>query len=191
MKKPSIEKQVDIMVKLALIFLISLLSFAVGTFVGRNVAESEYRKANIEKNSYKNLTTSSPSEENIQRLTEKFMKSEKERLMKAVPKKHQVDKKPSPKAQRDLSTVVTGTATKPLIKYTLQVAAYPTEMEAKKQIEKLRSMGHEAFSSVAQVKGRKWYRVNVGRFDDKSRATQYRTQLIKSSPIKDAIIKKI
>ncbi len=88
MANPSSGNLIDTSVKLILILLISLVSFAVGTFVGKSVSESEYRRALLEMNEYRrfqgevvdNDTFSTPeglSEEEINHLTKEFLKAEK------------------------------------------------------------------------------------------------------------------
>ena len=109
--------RMDTVVKLVLIFFISLLSFAVGTFVGKGVSDSEYREAALERGDYKNFRETASadsdshdhhgtatkkaandalSEEDIASLTEEFVNAEKKEMKKEVadnsPKKVEVTK---------------------------------------------------------------------------------------------------
>ena len=83
----------DTIVKLALIFFISLLSFSVGTFVGKQVSDSDYKRAELEED-YKSFRQASHgedqktnhdekvSEEELSSLTEEFVNKEKEAMKK-------------------------------------------------------------------------------------------------------------
>jgi cell division protein FtsN len=82
----------DTLVKLVLIFFISLLSFSVGTFVGKQFAEGQRKYSSLEAdyNSHRDTASVSPdsndvkpeealTDEDIANLTEEFVKSEKEK----------------------------------------------------------------------------------------------------------------
>lgn len=72
--------RMDAVVKLISIFFISLLSFAVGTFVGKSVSEAEFRETALEQGDYKDLHKLHSSEQSdklsdneISSLTEEFL----------------------------------------------------------------------------------------------------------------------
>ncbi|MCB0361552.1 MAG: hypothetical protein KDD35_02455 [Bdellovibrionales bacterium] len=83
----------DTIIKLVLIFFISLLSFSVGTFVGKQVSDSDYKRAALE-DDYKSFRQASQndhsqehseadiSDEELTSLTEEFVHTEKEKLAK-------------------------------------------------------------------------------------------------------------
>ncbi|MBK7844822.1 MAG: hypothetical protein IPJ71_14245 [Bdellovibrionales bacterium] len=60
----------DTVVKLVLIFFISLLSFSVGTFVGKQVSDSDYKRASLEED-YKSFRQASHGEESKEDPTKK------------------------------------------------------------------------------------------------------------------------
>ena len=82
--------KMDMLVKLVLIFFISLLSFSVGTFVGKQFSDSQHKLASLEGEMSNDRDTASISpeatqvkpeealtDEDIAHLTEEFVKSEK------------------------------------------------------------------------------------------------------------------
>ena len=71
-------------------------------------------------------------------------------------------------------------------KYTIQVAAYQKKPEAIMKMSELQSHGYDAFYTEAQVKGQKWYRVNVGRFQAHYQAWNFQ----KKNRSKDKILQK-
>lgn len=75
--------------------------------------------------------------------------------------------------------------------FTVQVASFPTEDEARKQVETLIRKGFPAFPIEATIGGKTWYRVSLGNFKTQKEAATYRIQLIKDSDIKKAIVAKV
>jgi cell division protein FtsN len=300
MAKNSRGSKLDTVIKLSLVFFISLLSFAVGTFVGKGVSDTEYKEMALESGEYKGFrgtasvdpaaTEVTPesglSEEDIESLTEEFVNAEKEGVKiaknegkhhgeghaeeshnepahhetahkeehgnkhhdsdhsqnkadshekategyekverkgastehKAEPKKeehaqktnhHQGhdkhhkssgaaerianDKAPTKdaKKKRKPTSVLPSVASTSIGKYTVQVASYPDETEAKKHASSLEGKGFSAFYIPAKVKGNTWYRVSVGLFNNQSTANSFRKDLMKQADIKSAIVTKI
>ncbi len=76
-------------------------------------------------------------------------------------------------------------------KYTVQVAAFASKSEAEGRVTGLKNQGFEAFFIPAQVKGRTWYRVNVGLFASENEAKNYRKDFLIKSKSNDAIVQKI
>lgn len=74
-------------------------------------------------------------------------------------------------------------------KYTVQVASYATEGEAKGHAGKLQDKGYDSFYLPAVVSGKTWYRVSVGRFEDQASATNQRKKILETSP--SAIVQRI
>lgn len=84
--------KVDIFVKLVLVFFISLLSFSLGIYVGKQVSDSEYQAAKYEAKDYQKFRKMASlesedeesheaqglSEEEIESLTEEFVNKEKD-----------------------------------------------------------------------------------------------------------------
>jgi cell division septation protein DedD len=61
--------------------------------------------------------------------------------------------------------------------YTIQVAASPTEREARRLVERLTAEGRRAYLSRALVKDVEVFRVRVGPFDTRSEAEDVAVQL--------------
>lgn len=76
-------------------------------------------------------------------------------------------------------------------KFTVQVAAFGSEGEAKKKAEQLKEQGYSSFYLPASVKGKTWYRVNVGLFATEKEAKDYRVEFASKSKLNDVIIQKI
>lgn len=54
--------------------------------------------------------------------------------------------------------------------WAVQVNAYPEEGRAQKLVERLKEKGYDAYVVTANIKGKDWYRVRVGRFGTRSQA---------------------
>jgi len=76
-------------------------------------------------------------------------------------------------------------------KYTVQVASFATEQEARQRANELKEKGYSAFFVPAQVKGKSWYRVSVGLFANENEAKEYKKEFMAKSKIESAIIQKI
>ena len=274
----------DTLVKVVLVFFISLLSFSVGTFVGKQVSDSDRRTAALEGEYSKGHETAAAdehgahegeekiSEKEVEALTEEFVNREKAdrqpaeaveketmevaaheaghaespategykafnrkgSVEKATAEKHAADKaheapaatqpksgetKPAPKAEkhgmkddmkaitekvaegkaptdgkaedRKPAAVLPSVAASAIGKYTVQVASYADEKEAKTHAADLKGKGYNAFYLPATVSGRTWFRVLVGLFSNQEAAKQYRAQFMKEANTKAAIVQKI
>lgn len=280
MAKKSGASKTDTVVKLALVFFISLLSFTLGTYVGKQVSDSEYQTAKYDAEDYKQFRkdaslnegehqaahNSGLSEEEINSLTEEFVNKDKgskrdvasahaiepehghdkaaqhkdgySHMSKNKPgaghhedkahgennAHHGHDKKaehPQPaahppkksaqapmskeanrvaaglsptkdaKPKRQQASAFPSVATSSIGKFTVQVASYATEQEAKDRALKLRNKGFEAFYIPANVKGRQWFRVSVGLFDSQKSANTFKSTLMKQAHLKSAFVQKI
>lgn len=264
MAKQKSGSRTDTVVKLVLTFFISLLSFSVGTFVGKQVSDSDHRKLALEED-YKPVRSIASSQEDAQALTEEdiasltaeFVQQEREEQQKkqaekqpqrktasAVPTTADTTKdgyrhisgeskqnkdtqlttqismhkdgapratqepehKPSPAVQRVIEgkaptadprptrrpdTVLPSIASSAIGKFTVQVASYPQEDEAKNHAANLKNQGWEAFYVPAEVQGRTWYRVSVGLFTSHKNANDFKDRLMKEANLSSAIVQKI
>lgn len=305
----------DTLIKLVLIFFISLLSFSVGTYVGKQVSDSDHRRAKIEGEydavaSHKDEATEGEnvdrgnqeklSEEDIANLTEEFVSPEKEAAKTeagtseeganrevasegheapagykkyspekakhgetepaaeksdahgghaeaavkpaahselgeatAKPKAHGEHAEPAakpaahdehpakpeahgehaaaeshpapaatrvaeghapsadPKEVRKPQSVLPSVASTAVGKFTVQVASFPDETEAKNRAAELKAKGWNAFYIPAAVQGKTWYRVSVGLFTTAKSATDFRTEFLKEAKVTTAIVQKI
>lgn len=259
MAKKTSGSSADTIIKLVLIFFISLLSFSVGTYVGKQVSDADYRRAAIEGdyNHFQAETEGAPSDESeslsdedIASLTEEFVNTEKRKLASAdsakeeasTDSKNNTDKtkpkgykkyskaKPSEatrakakgqnkliatkkqkptiekaaqrvaankspvtqaKSERKPTSVLPGIASSSIGKYTVQVASYADEGEAKAHSAKLKSKGWNAFYIPAEIKGRTWFRVSVGLFSTTASAEKFKKELVKEANISSAYVSKI
>jgi cell division protein FtsN len=277
----------DTLVKVVLFFFISLLSFSVGTFVGKQVSDSDHRRMALEGeyNGGRNVasaehgeaaahdTNGKITEKEVDALTEEFVNREKTREPASHEGKEHAeesahgggDHKADPKAKADVKadgykayprgkdkaeaapkaaakaekavkheTKVAATdahaaaakvtdetaktadkvaeghaptdgaaeekaapptlpsvASSAVGKYTVQVGSYLDEKEAKTRSAELKGKGWNAFYLPATVKGKTWYRVLVGLFNNQESAKQFRAQFMKEANTQAAIVQKI
>lgn len=235
----------DTIVKVVLVFFISLLSFSVGTFVGKQVSDSDHRQATLETNATEEREIASVEEnaekvtpKDVENLTEEFVAQEKSsgqhESAEEKPEEmaahseeptesHEAHAAPAAKegykayargAKKDVaaiaekvaegeapsdgkleerkpSSVLPSVASSAVGKFTVQVASYPEEKEAKVHAADLKTKGWNAFYLPAKINGREWYRVSVGLFNNDKTAQTFRAQFLKDSGAKAAIIQKI
>jgi septal ring-binding cell division protein DamX len=275
----------DTLIKVVLVFFISLLSFTVGTFVGNQLSKSEERRLALEGQDKAERSVASTgdaddekiSEKEVESLTEEFVNKEKAGAKepvddsqeevseqaehaehkaapdaegyKAVPRANvkaaaakpaaheehaeeakadahapaktpaaKAAAKPAPKAAahkadapheaaekvskdeaptdgakeaRKPTSALPAVASSAIGKYTVQVASYADENEAKNHAATLKGKGWSAFYVPATVQGRTWYRVSVGIYDSNKAATEARAQFMKDTNSKSALVQKI
>jgi cell division protein FtsN len=63
------------------------------------------------------------------------------------------------------------------LQYTVQIASLPEKERAEKLIKSLVEEGYDAYYYTAEVRGKNYYRVRVGRFDDRKSALEYSKKL--------------
>ena len=233
------------LVKLSLIFVISLLAFSVGTYVGKQFSDSQYKMASLEKE-YKERSTASDgipeyedegeeglaedndensedalTDEDIASLTEEFVETEKRQLAKTAVETNEapaqgedftrkamdsevsneairvaqekaptvdVKKVAKPRVPSSLPKMVSSTS---IGKYTIQVASYAAEPEAKQHVQKLQNLGFNSFYLEATIKGRPWYRVSIGLYGSYREAQSNRKDIMKRAGLSSALVQKI
>lgn len=275
----------DTLVKVVLVFFISLLSFSVGTFVGKQVSDSDHRRMALEGEYKAERSIASTegkdgesadkiSEKEVESLTEEFVNKEKmaasegeeeapaattghgggDKHAAAEPAgykpynrggnkeahgapaadaahgevakedAHKADahaaKADAPKAkagkaiadathgvaekvakgeapsdgmkeERQPASTLPSVAGSAVGKYTVQVASYADEKEAKNHAADLKGKGYNSFYFPAAVQGKTWYRVSVGLFNNFKSATDFRAQFMIDAKTKSAIVQKI
>lgn len=244
----------DVFVKLVLVFFISLLSFSIGTFVGKKYSDNQHKLAALEpeRASEKSREVASLVDENgnagmkdeeIAKLAEEFAdddttktvaaaapaahgeehaaeaaKDEHAEIAKTVVKKEEPKKAvsaheetPSAAAHnvaagkaptqnlakqakaetRTPSSLPKDVAQYSVGKFTVQVASFGTETEAKERAENLKKSGYSAFYVPANVKGKTWYRVSVGLFATEKEAKDYKAEFMGKAKVDNAIVQKI
>lgn len=111
----------------------------------------------------------------------------------AAAKRVSEGKSPAPeqKEERQPQSVLPSVAGTAVGKYTVQVASYPDETQAKNHAADLKGKGWNAFYIPAEVSGKMWYRVSVGLFTSAKSATNFRREFQKESQVATAIVQKI
>lgn len=247
----------EVFVKLTLVFFISLLSFAVGTFVGKKYSDNQHKLASMEPGQHgdghadrgiaseaeasghgekgeKTLT-----DDEIAKLAEEFVDDEHPTVAKAEahgePAEHTEpahgaapahgapahsepahgtkeaahdehaapapapEKKPAKVGHAEAAEKETRLPTSipkdvsqySIGKFTVQVASFAAEPEAKERAEELKSQGYSAFYIPANIKGKTWYRVSVGLFATEKEARQYKSEFAVKSKNDSAMVQKI
>ncbi len=95
------------------------------------------------------------------------------------------------KEVRKPASTLPSVASSAIGKYTIQVASYSGEEEAKKRAADLKAKGWAAFYIPATVDSHTWYRVSIGLYSTLKSANEFRTQYMKEANSKDAIVQKI
>lgn len=262
----------DAVVKLVLFFFVTLLSFSVGTYVGKQVSDAEYRKTALESEPGSNSRNPSSVEEEhheekaeakadahgehasneeksesltqkeLDQLAEEFShQSETERNVasesseeghdakvekkdahgyksfergakketapaheakapahEAAPAKKETakvepkaEKAEAPKAESRNPSSLPSVAENATGKFTLQVGSYPSEKDAQEKAKELKAKGWNAFYINADVKGQKWYRLNVGLFSSLKGAQDFKKEFSKETKNNNVLIQKI
>lgn len=236
----------DSAVKLAIVFFISLLSFSVGTFVGKKFSDNQHQLSAMEPQTEKRAvaSVSAPksaeakkdssaimTDDEIAKLAEEFVTDD----ATPIPSHHQPEvthglNEATPKgeattvraddpsaAAKNLAQTGTPAGVEPIAakpgtlndeqrlpsslpknvaaysvgKFTVQVAAYDQETEAKKMALDLKSKGYSAFYTPAPIKGKTWYRVSVGLFATQKEAQDYVGTLVDKAKVESAFVQKI
>ncbi len=280
MKIEKAKSKTDSFVKLALVFFISLLSFSIGTYVGKKYSDNQHKLAALEpskgethEGAERNVASvhgeeakpkdteksESLTDEEIKKLAEEFVaddsnaetqgeaghgdaghgekaaqretasvneatkhgeKVETEKAhgetaghgeaKKEVAQKEAghdsatkaamnvIEDKPAANETQKAKKVSAVAETLPkdvaqysVGKYTIQIASFPTEQEAKKKADELKQKGYSAFFIPAHIQGKSWYRVSVGLFSTEKEAKEYRDEFKEKSKIGTTIIQKI
>ena len=280
----------DVVVKLILVFFISLLSFSIGTFVGKKFSDSQHKLALLEPSNaehaeghgdessseergvasvnhdaHEATPNKALSDEEIAKLAEEFVTDDAEAAPhapaeiakhgeKAETKKdsghetkpsaaagghdsgHEPEKAGSPGGARETakaesshseksdhsapmkaaarlsdgkspsenskaaayeapsripSSLPREVAASAIGKYTIQIASYPDESEAQKLAASLKAKKLEAFYVPAKVKGKTFYRVNIGLYSSSKEAKTDVDKVSKLTNVSTPLIQKI
>ncbi len=73
--------------------------------------------------------------------------------------------------------------------YSIQVASFLKEKDAKSLVEDLRKKGYDAYYEKKEVGNKVYYRVKCGRFEDKKVAQKFLASFIKKEGIKAIVVK--
>jgi cell division septation protein DedD len=276
--KMSVERygsKTDVVIKLALVFFISLLSFSIGTFVGKKFSDSQHKLAQLEPGSADDTpfaeegrevasipsdaseeSNSKPlSDSEIAKLAEEFVTDEVEEAphapteiskhaeAKSEETSHEAPEKKedhshhknnettktaqhsksslpaeasvAPEASKASVRLASGQAPSEVIaekkvptnripsslpkevaasslgKFTIQIASYPDEAEAQNLAAQLKAKKLEAFYVPAKIKGKTFYRVNIGLYPSSKEAKTDLDKVAKLTNVSTPIIQKI
>ncbi|MCC6277106.1 MAG: SPOR domain-containing protein [Oligoflexia bacterium] len=232
----------DTLIKLVLVFFLSLLSFSVGTFVGKQFSDSQHKLADLEGDATgdERSTASIPedvakiepqkaiSDEEINNLANEFEEKSAEQLHgKAVGENKEVEaehkhaaqqapKKSQPAVKDEIAQIskkvaagetVDAPVEKPskvptqlprelasssLGAYTIQIASFPNEEEAKKKVQQLiEEKSLPAIVVPTNVKGKPWFRVGVGKYPTAKQAQDDKASIQKKAGVDSSIIQRI
>lgn len=142
------------------LFLIFFLIFALGVTVGKLVTER--KAASYKKEKEKHSISSIPKEMEPNVIQGKGSDTTK--------KSDVVKKKPS-KPEKAVSSVP---ITRPGTVYTVRVGSFKKVGNAHRLSKSLKNRGYASSVTEAVVKGKKWYRVSVGEFNDRKKPVNMR-----------------
>jgi len=98
------------------------------------------------------------------------------------------------KPKRQVASVPAVSAAPPISKdvfYSLQVGAFPNEELAREAMAKLPQTGQEAFYKEADVDGKKWFRLYVGKFNKREEAKSFQKTLSQLTHGAESFVRKI
>jgi len=176
--------------KLIIFLFISLISFAAGTFVGKNLGSMQSNT--IQSEEIVDLDTQlamGASGDNADELADIENKE-----ISAVAGKFLEAKDQKIKELEDSSALDTDEALPQSTnyKYTIQVASFAKESEAQSKVRELKRSGFEkAFYVPAVVNDKTWYRVGTSLFDDYKAAAIKKDELTSKGAITDAFVQKV
>lgn len=187
--------------KLILFLFISLVSFATGTFVGKNLdsSKSTIKTTLVEPETKIASDIANPEEDIDDEASTIITEEDFSEEIKAIdnPKIQKVAKEFEETKRRLLEKAEEAPKTKKAIapgdfKYTVQVSSYANESEAQTKVKDLKARGFEkAFYIPAIVRGKTWYRVGLDFFDTYKKAANMKSELTKRGAISDAIVQKV
>jgi cell division protein FtsN len=96
---------------------------------------------------------------------------------------------PKKEVSRVPSSLPTIAASSAMGKFTVQVASYKTELEAKAFTEDLVKKGLAAYFIKAELKGQTWYRVSIGSFAGQEEANSHLQKIYKEAKLKGFVTK--
>lgn len=231
------------MVELALVFFVSLLSFSIGTFVGKKYSDNQHRLAKLEPHSEKaqelakevhdaddssghggepkivstekaqeTLTDHEVAqmakefsdedavvegkdiEETVAETSAKTTKALRKISVTKAKDVKEVEENTGNEVVRDVASItakVKKAANLEAFAYTVQVAAYPSAEEAGKMVATLGARGYKGRAVEADVNGRKWFRVQVGNFENFKEADTYKKEIMEQNRLTSALVQKI
>ncbi len=160
----------DTLIKLVLIFFISLLSFSVGTFVGKQFSDSQHRLANLEtdfdKEETRDRDTASipPGEldikpenalaqEDVEKLSDEYAKTDKDNLADLVAGKEETDHKKEAKKDSSKEHIMKNEGAEKT-EMTKEAAVDPKQLKKVQKAADRIANGQEPFEKIVKTEAR-------------------------------------
>ncbi len=176
--------------------LAAVIIFCLGIIIGKSIEERKFAKieeplvkipvkpdgsggsgAAAQKKDEITFNNDTPSKAPVAALVEeKAQEAPPEKIAKVEPPAPKIEKKIEKVALESVSkksaasAVTTSETPDPAKVWRAQVNAFPDERSANLLVDRLKNKGYNAYVSEAQNKGKTWYRVNVGRFNNRDEA---------------------
>lgn len=150
--------------------------------------ESLQKEANKDHTADTNRKTASVKEKKVKLVDDQATKPENIAMRVAM------DKNPIPEIKKKKNIIpknLPPISEKTQAKFTVQIASYKTEDEAKSHAKELQEKGFSSFYIEAKVKETIWYRVSIGSFSNQNKAYSYMRELKKQGHIKSAFVAKL
>lgn len=207
----------DVLIKLILVFFIALLSFSVGTYVGKQFSDSEYKLSELQAE-YNSTQASESShvghpkvltESDIESLADEFiaeeivepstidleMEGENERLPAATDKNEGVEKTEHQEENPfDQSQEISNTSVEKIDlprSYTVQIASYENSENAIQHVNELKEKEYDAMIMQAEINNKTWYRVTLGLFPERGEASQFMKKVKVELNLESALIQTV
>ena len=207
----------DVLIKLTLVFFIALLSFSVGTYVGKQFSDSEYKLSQI-KAEYSSTQASEDShvghpkvltESDIESLADEFIAEEivepstidlemgvkGERLPAAADKNEGVENaEPQEENPFDQNQEVSDSPVEKINwprSYTVQIASYDNSENAIQHVSELKEKEYDAMIMQAEINNKTWYRVTLGLFPGRGEASQFMRKVKADLNLENALIQTV
>lgn len=208
----------DVLIKLILVFFIALLSFSVGTYVGKQFSDSEHKLSHL-KAEYSSTQASESShadhprvltESDIENLADEFiaeeivepstmdleMGGESERLPASSDEDGEVEKTVEYQGENpfDQNQEVSNP---PIEKvdlprsYTVQIASYENSENAIQHVNELKEKEYDAMIMQAEINNTTWYRVTLGLFPQRGEALQFMKKVKADLNLENALIQTV
>jgi septal ring-binding cell division protein DamX len=210
----------DTVVKIVLVFFISLLSFSIGTFVGKKFSDNQHKMVSMEPSKVQkddashelaaeaeidststhassdahesSKPTNSAVGHEADPITDDQVAVLEEEMGSSEELASTVEKSTSNTEIPKISKVLAKeVADNGGEKFTIQIASYPSQEEADKKVNELKALKFDSFSTEASIKGHQWYRVNVGVFATIKEAQDQKVVLAERAKISTSFIHKL
>lgn len=119
--------------------------------------------------------------------SDKPVEESKENKEKAAEKKSRKDKKREAR-EKSKKDAPEGGEVKKDLSWAVQVGAFPDEKDANATVTRLKDKGYNAFVTRGEIKGKRWYRVRVGRLASRAEAETLQKKLASQEKTGQSVI---